>query len=456
MSQSNTKMLHDAAWETAPDCTEAGQIFMRVCETLDQAGIPYCILHGYESYPQHIGSDVDILVDAAVTPDQLVALLQDNRTGIGAEIVSVRGYCLVLAGQSPASCLTLDFSVQCEVDGWRLCEASAVLAGRRRHRQFWVPDPATEFAWYLARTILKASLDAGRAMRLSSLYLRDPGGCRIRIESLWRGRNLELIMSAARSGDWRAVIARLPSIGDALRRSSARKWPGRLFRSKVSRLKASIQRLWQPAGLSVVMLGPDGAGKSSAVEALPARLSHVFSGSKCWGFAPPLHRLIRRGPRSTDQPHALPPRGGVASVLRAGYWLVYAIGSDVVLRLVTVRATLVLFDRHFVDVLVDTKRYRYGGPKWLLQFIWRCIPKPDLIILLDAPAGVLHERKQEVPFEETVAQRNAYLTLVSSLRNSHVVDARQSRDLVADDAARIILRHLATRTAARTRPNERS
>src|SRR5205823_8317044 len=63
------------------------RILLGVFETLDRAGIPYCVLHGYEGYPERIKSDVDGMIAAHVRPDQLAALLHQNRSRIGAEVV---------------------------------------------------------------------------------------------------------------------------------------------------------------------------------------------------------------------------------------------------------------------------------------------------------------------------------------------------------------------------------
>ncbi len=210
-----------------------------------------------------------------------------------------------------------------------------------------------------------------------------------------------------------------------------------------------VKRVWRPDGLNVVLLGPDGAGKSSVIDALGPRLLGVFARTTCSGFAPPLRRLLRRGNRPTNQPHALPSRSFLTSVVRAAYWFVYYTFGYVKLRLALARSTLVLNDRHFVDILVDRKRYRYGGPSWLMRLIWRLIPKPDLIILLDAPPEVLQARKQEVSFEETARQRNAYLSLARTLENGHVVDASRALERVAGDVSDIILRHLTVRVARR-------
>jgi hypothetical protein len=158
--------------------------------------------------------------------------------------------------------------------------------------------------------------------------------------------------------------------------------------------------------------------------------------------------LLHGRNRGHATPHGLPPRSPTVSVLRAVlYWFVYYIASYPVRRLVMARAHLILHDRHFIDALVDPKRYRYGGSVWLLRFIWRIIP--DLIILLDATPEVLQHRKQEVSLEETARQRSAYLSLVRRCDNGHVVNAGQALDAVAADVSAIILRHLAQREARR-------
>ena len=113
------------------------------------------------------------------------------------------------------------------------------------------------------------------------------------------------------------------------------------------------------------------------------------------------------------------------------------------------RATLVIFDRYYHDLLVDTRRYRYGGSRWLAKFIAWFIPKPDLWILLDAPAEVMQSRKQEVSFAETERQTKAYLELAATLPNAHVVDASLDADLVAQNIQKIALAHLQQRTAKR-------
>lgn len=431
-----------------------GRILSGVFETLDAAGIKYCVLHGYADFPQRIKSDVDCVIDSRISPHRLLALLHLNRTRIGAEVVQCRGFHIVLAGRNadgPPCFLTLDLSVDCELDSVPYYAGREVLDRRRNYRRFWVPAADIEFGCYLTRTIAKGCPDDERARRLSSLYREDPDGCERQVARFWSKRNRDIIIAAGRSGDWAAVRLRLGDVQAELRRRAILRRPGRFVANALRSIASRIGRVRQPDGLYLVLLGPDGAGKSSVIEALQTGLSGAFARSACYGFTPAvIHRLRHGAYRPNAAPHALPPRSFLMSVARAVlYWFVYYTFGYVIRHLDLARSTFVLNDRHFVDVLVDPKRYRYGGPMWLVWLMWRLIPKPDLIVLLNAPPEVLQSRKQEVPFEETARQRRAYLSLVRTLGIGHVVNSAQPLAQVAADVSETALRHLTTRIERR-------
>jgi hypothetical protein len=71
----------------------------------------------------------------------------------------------------------------------------------------------------------------------------------------------------------------------------------------------------------------------------------------------------------------------------------------------------VQFDRYFHDVLVDPRRYRYGGPKWFAALLSRLLPEPDLVIVLDANEDLIFSRKTELTRAEIQRQRQAYAEL---------------------------------------------
>lgn len=198
------------------------------------------------------------------------------------------------------------------------------------------------------------------------------------------------------------------------------------------------------------VMGPDGSGKSSVIDGVQRRLESDGRTIHYIHLRPRLGRNTDQNAAPVTNPHAKAPYGQVLSTLKIFYLLAdYCGGYILKVRPLLKRSEIVIFDRYYHDLLVDPKRYRYGGPMWLARLVGRLVPKPDLWILLDAPAEVLQSRKQEVPFEETARQRQAYLDLVKGFKNSVVIDASQPLDDVVADTNRAILEFMAKRTEKR-------
>jgi thymidylate kinase len=191
----------------------------------------------------------------------------------------------------------------------------------------------------------------------------------------------------------------------------------------------------------VVFLGPDGCGKSSVIEQLQSRLSGKFPILEVFHLRPRWGRGgVRQGPPVVD-PHNLPPRSATLSFVKLVY---LALDYNLVnlwrcLDWATRSPRLIIFDRYYHDILVDPRRYRYGAPMWLARWFARLVPTPDLWIVLDAPADVIHLRKQEVSLAETARQCQAFRRLVDGFPNAHVVDATVPMDGVVRSAEALIL-----------------
>jgi thymidylate kinase len=438
--------------ETAVTEDGCGRILLGVFDLFDRAGIPHCVLHGYADYPRRVKSDVDCIVHSAVTAGEIFRLLHENRVRLSADVVRCADYHFVLAGKNAdgSPCLlTLDLTTACEFDGLFFCSGQELLEGRRWHKHFWIPAAHMEFACYLARSIAKGRLDPDRTQRLTTLYREDSRRCETAVARYWPNGSCALIVAAAKSGQWQELRPQLGRLQSELRRKVLLQSPGRFIAHLWRRLASVGRRFFNPDGLSVVFLGPDGAGKSSMIDVVSGRLHAAFDSFATAGFAPALHRVFDRRQYPTDRPHALQQRSLPISLLRAGFWFVFYLCNHFTLYLAKARPTLVLYDRHFFDIFVDPKRYRYGGPAWILRVLARVIPKPDVVILLDASPEILQSRKQEVAFEVSAQQRKAYLSLLPSLPNYYLVDASGPLQRVASDVSEIILRRLAARVAGR-------
>jgi len=316
----------------------------------------------------------------------------------------------------------------------------------RRFNSFEIPIPSPKdaFVFYFIKKVDKGDLTIREGQYLSRIWRQDPDIIRKILHEKLPQKFGNLVAHAAETGSWDKVKVAMPDLRSELQRRSTWNFQRIIWLSK--RLQS---RVFFPPGLHVAFLGPDGSGKTSVINRVFSSLALAFSETSYVHLRPGIGRKKSRGGPVID-PHGQAPWSWPASVVKAAYlWLDYFVGWWLFVWPKKVRSTLIIFDRYYHDMLVDPKRYRYGGPMWLARWVGQLIPQPDLWILLDAPVEVLHGRKKEVPLKETARQRDAYLNLFDGMKNGIVIDASQHLDDVVADVNGAILNFMADRTAKR-------
>lgn len=426
-----------------------------VCAFLRRADRRLCVLHGYENYPERVDSDVDaVCADPALIP----RLLHERWPSVVVQAIEHEKdafyYILHRRHEGGPAFVALDVSADYRRNGRVFFSGEDFLGSNRPLGDFDVPAVSLEFACYLTKKIVKGHLDQEHASRLTWLYGGDPAGCQRWLERLFPESACELVVEAARRGDWEPVRARVADLRRAMLRRTWRRNPLGAIRYWLDDLRRIARRILRPTGLAVAFLGPDGSGKSTVMDLVERDLAPAFRRSAQYRLRPGLTKDGDSTP--VTDPHGLPPWGRALSLAKLGSWCVhYTLGYALHVYPKLVRSTFVLFDRYYHDLLVDPVRYRYGGPGWLARAVGRLLLRPQLVILLDAPAEVLLARKQEVSFAEVVRQRMAYAKMVRGLPNGYVVDGSRPLDEVVADVEGLILDHMAWRTARRSKAGGR-
>lgn len=185
----------------------------------------------------------------------------------------------------------------------------------------------------------------------------------------------------------------------------------------------------------VVFLGCDGSGKSAVISRVRECLVEQGIVVTTGHWRPSLRKSAHALAAAAD-PHGGVPRGMLGSMVKVGWiWLNWWVAWCWYLRRDRARG-VVLYDRYHGDMVVDPRRYRYGGPAWLGALASRLMPQPDSVVYLDAPPEVLLSRKNEVSQEALERSRAGYMAFCGGLQQAVVVDASQSLDAVVAEVMR--------------------
>jgi thymidylate kinase len=430
-----------------------GVLLARVLDVLDREGVPYCVMHGYANLPDVISGDVDMLVPHEAMPKRVAELLRSRQAQLGARVVqwfADRAHFIVLSmpGADGAPIfLQLHISTDYEIANRLIYDGNEVIRTRRRsERGLWVPAGHVEFICVLANRVYKGKLEDRHTKQLAHLWTNERDKCAHEIFRFFSSDSARMVADAAEVGDWAHVVRNLPAMRRELMRTSVMRQPGSYAARLLGAQARRVARWICPkSGLHVVFLGPDGVGKSTVIDAVQARVADAFL---CVNYKTFAGSILPNKPKKS--PHALPPRSKAASFAKAGWWLwCYTAGYMKATWPTLCRGGLAINHRYLVDAIVDPKRYRYSGPTELLSSIWQVVPKPDLIVFLDAPASIIWERKKETTLEETTRQCESYRAMAAKLPNARIVDTNQDVNKTIEQVTELILAMMAARMARR-------
>ena len=218
--------------------------------------------------------------------------------------------------------------------------------------------------------------------------------------------------------------------------------------------------------VTVALIGADGAGKTTVARTLAASreipIKYLYMGvnAAASNHMLPTTRAVRAlrralgrandqgGPPDPERERRRPRTGarGFVSGAKSGLVLANRLCEECYRAALAWyferRGFVVLFDRHFyADYLahdVARAREELSFARRIHGKLLARLPRPDCVIVLDAPASVLHARKPEGTPELLERRRREYLELCSELESYAVVDASQAQGEVVREVLGII------------------
>lgn len=413
------------------------------------------VLRNYAELPFHIGNDLDILIEANLQ-GMGERILMDSAVSQEYSLINRAEFSpvsLFIAHNRTRHQLHIDLFTGLRWRGLDILRPELVLTACQDRGLFFVPHPVHEATLnLLTRLLYHGYVKEKYKEGIQAAYRAHPDEARHTLAEPIGVRAARDLVGYVLDADWSTIEAAANRWRRLLVSHRLSRYPQRTLSFVLSDVRRLIRRFIQPPGIMLVLLGPDGCGKSSVASGIMEALTPTFGKEKSLHlhWKPSLLRRDRPNAGPVTDPHAKPPRGPLVSLAYFTFHLLeFVLGGQLRIRPVLFRNGLVAIDRYYYDFLVDPKRYRLTVPRRLLKWAYRFVMKPDLVFCLDAPPEVLQRRKQEVSPEETARQRDAYLELAHTLPNAHVVDASRPLDEVVAEVEKLVLEYMAVRTARR-------
>lgn len=452
--------LPQGTGENSPGAKLSMQAFVSdLFAAWNKAGITWAVMRNAEGLPDWTRYDIDILVN----PDDLTNALK-TITGIADEhgwqligSIRKRGYSCVMcqSGNENPQYLPFDLMTAVEYRGIRYGNVKDILSSRKLNDEgVWELPLATQTAISILKELLPHSKLKQNARQAVQAATADyPGECADALGSAGCSEEVaDQIVSACRSGEWTRLEAISPEIRKCLNTSPLLT----LFRRSHAAFSAFSHLFRSNPGIYVVLIGPDGCGKTTIAENVmlqlfkrPFKACRYLHGN--FGVLPRFRDLRARAAGIDSSTASLrekelageklvgmvPAVPAWKSFLLVGYYAFDHTLGRLWIRRWRGQWSLIVADRSYYDYYFQLGHTHL--PRWILKFFQLPVPKPDLILYLKRDAEEMFRSKPELTVEEIQREQGVIEDLLRDNHRAVTVDGTQGIETATDQACTFIM-----------------
>ena len=420
-----------------------GPVLRRFFAALDAGGIEWAVLRGGEGLPDETRYDVDLMVrPEAINRGE--ALLREAAAGEGWAVVRIidkfRYRCCLLISPGPARrYLPVDFFGGCHHRFYPIANWEAGLAGRERSPGgVYLVRPGFGAAVSLLKELTRHPVFKENSRAEVAAGARADGEAfRQAVGGILGGPLTERLLAACGAERWDEVEAMAPEL-----RRQVHAGRSRMSGAALDFFAGNVRHhLFPRMSCLVVLLGPDGCGKSTIADAVAEELYHrPFKVCRRFEYQfrilPELKHLKRRllrlaGRAAPPPPPAAvpgtpgsgmnPDHGTARGMLYVTYYALDFLLGRLLLRKLRGQGALLLFARYYHDYYFQRG---YGNvPRWYLRALECLVPRPDLILALQREADEIHHGKPELSIEEIRRQQDLIGRMLAGRPDAAIIDA---------------------------------
>jgi len=443
------------------------EILMEFFLKLEFSNVKYCALGGYDGLPDRYDSnDIDIVVpedDMSTVSDVLKSIFRDHGSGYYA-VNRYKGrltyyfYFLAEDGMIEDS-LKIDLFENFELRGRVFLTADEIIDSSVNRNHINIPSTLHTAFMAAIKGVLKGG---GSWNKYINIVQSGINANREEMDNLFRRvffrKSIDMLVSCLNNRWIEKIEAiRKRMIYETYVKSFLRN-PIRFPLNMLSYIWITMRKVFNPPKYMIALLGPDGVGKSTLIHHMENHLMGILKTEtnqmKTFhirpGVFPTITELLSRNKQSNGEPSVIQrawksPSVVISFIRLLCFWVDYMLGYIVKVLPELVKYNIVVLDRYYYDILIDPLRYNIRFPYKFMKILLISIPRPRIIIILDAPPDVIFRRKGELNEEKINMLLEKYRNMKNEYDDVHIFPATNPPEELSVAVVSAFLKCTATR-----------
>lgn len=392
---------------------DSKEVFNHIFNMFNEKDVKYVIIHSYQNLPQRFDSDIDTAINVSSIKEAII-LLDNVLKGTGWKVIQYwrhENYAADCVISNDKEFLQIDFCIHYERNGRVVMSIDELLENRYLYKNFYVPSMKTEFTYILLKKILKKFFSENSKEHLYNLWSlmsnEDKEQTRKKLKKFFNDKTIDELTLCIENSSFSKID--INAIHKELKKNTSNIRSN--FHYKLFDMKRRVERVFNPTGLFIVLLGVDGAGKTTISNELERRYVTAFRRIDHYHSRVRVLKDISQiksssAPIDTSNPHKNKYKIGKAmSVVKFGYYFLDFLIGNFKITVAKIKSTLVLIERYYYDYSIDKVRYNLNLTDNFIKFFGFFIKKPDAIFILTGDSQILLERKYEITIGEINSQK---------------------------------------------------
>lgn len=411
-------------------------LFVTLIKGLNAQSIKYGIIGDYQNLPDSVGHDIDlwtndvssfrkVLFDSA--KDTGFKIIVDNQTANGCNVAIYKReneiiYLMkidVMVDTSWKSVLTL-------VDKG-IMEENII-----PFKDFYIANPESEAVMHFLYPMFEWGKIKKDVYKEDILRYYQSDIFKKCFTKLWGERTASEVQHLIAEKKWDEIQKQMGVLKKkAVMRSFFRTCT---YHNIFSAVYYTVRRKFKPSGKVLAFCGLDGAGKTTILDEMNDMFTKLLKSKKVfYGYWRPyvipeirelfgkknskdgIDKQAQKGV-TVKEPEKRPKNKIVSMVKLSYYWLDFML-AEKKYGTIHQRGGMVLFDRHYIDMVVHPLRFEMGISRRIILLLYKFIPKADFTFFLYCTPKEILERKEEFSEEEIAQMTKDYMEVGKKIKN---------------------------------------